>query len=92
MTRERFWDLVCSLCDEFDGSVTSGYRSTRRNSNVGGAANSRHLRGFAADIVLDDWAKLERFKNTAQSLGLRVLDEVKTRNHLHVDVDPAQNN
>lgn len=89
MKREHFWNLVCSLCDEFDGSVTSGYRTSRRNYNVGGAANSRHLKGFAADVVLDDWTKKAAFVKTAQGLGLRVLDEVTKRNHLHLDVDPT---
>jgi uncharacterized protein YcbK (DUF882 family) len=92
MKRERFWDLVCSLCDEFDGSITSGLRSERRNANVGGAKNSRHLRGFAADVVLDDWSKKAQFTKTARELGLRVIDEVATRHHLHVDVEPSENN
>jgi uncharacterized protein YcbK (DUF882 family) len=90
MTRERFWNLVNSLCDQYDASVTSGTRSERRNKNVGGAANSRHLKGFAADVVLDDWEKKQSFIRTAQNLGLRVLDEVKTRHHLHLDADPDE--
>jgi uncharacterized protein YcbK (DUF882 family) len=92
VTRQRFWDLINSLCDEFDGSVTSGKRSLHRNHAVGGAKNSRHLNGFAADVVLDDWGKKERFTNTAQELGLRVIDEIAKRHHLHVDVDPSENN
>jgi uncharacterized protein YcbK (DUF882 family) len=89
MKRERFWDLVNTLCDEYSGSVTSGYRSARRNHFVGGALNSRHLKGFAADLVLDDWTKKTACIRTAESLGLRVIDETEKRNHLHIDVDPA---
>jgi uncharacterized protein YcbK (DUF882 family) len=88
MKRDRFWDLVNTLCDEFSGSVTSGYRSARRNHQVGGALNSRHLKGFAADVVLDDWSKKVSLMKTAKELGLRVIDEVAKRNHLHIDVDP----
>ena len=32
--------------------VNSGYRSPKVNSGVGGAKDSRHLRGLAADIVV----------------------------------------
>jgi uncharacterized protein YcbK (DUF882 family) len=92
MTRTRFWDLVDSLCLEFDGSVTSGRRSTERNRKIGGAINSRHVLGYAADVVLDDWTKQEAFTKRAQSLGLRVIDEVKKKYHLHVDVEPSENN
>ena len=33
-------------------TVTSGYRTPRHNKKVGGAKNSYHLRGMAADIVV----------------------------------------
>lgn len=33
--------------------VTSGYRSPEHNAQVGGAKNSNHLRGEAADIAVD---------------------------------------
>ena len=33
--------------------ITSGYRSSRLNSSVGGARNSQHRLGQAADIVAD---------------------------------------
>ena len=34
--------------------ITSGYRSAKLNAKVGGVPNSRHLRGLAADIHVDN--------------------------------------
>lgn len=38
--------------------VTSGYRSPALNQAIGGAANSQHMNGEAADIVGQDKAKM----------------------------------
>lgn len=48
--------LVCCLerlrhiCDDRPLHIVSGYRCPRRNRRVGGALNSQHLYGKAADI------------------------------------------
>lgn len=34
-------------------TVTSGYRTVKHNAAVGGAKNSYHLKGMAADIVVE---------------------------------------
>lgn len=34
-------------------SINSGYRSPKHNKAVGGVANSRHVKGEAADITVD---------------------------------------
>jgi hypothetical protein len=36
-------------------TVNSGYRCPIHNSNIGGAANSRHIYGDAADIAVEDF-------------------------------------
>ena len=41
--------------------VTSGYRCKELNAAVGGARNSQHLKGQAADIVSDDFEAFRRF-------------------------------
>ena len=41
--------------------VTSGYRCKELNATVGGARNSQHLKGQAADIVGDDFEAFRRF-------------------------------
>jgi zinc D-Ala-D-Ala carboxypeptidase len=39
-------------------NVTSGYRSLMLNNAIGGAANSQHMQGQAADIVSNDNARM----------------------------------
>ena len=41
--------------------VTSGYRCKELNAAVGGARNSQHLKGQAADIISDDFEEFRRF-------------------------------
>ena len=60
-------DLVTNVLDNLrDGwgrpiIVTSGYRCKELNAAVGGARNSQHLKGQAADIVSDDFEAFRRF-------------------------------
>ena len=60
-------DLVTNVLDKLrDGwgrpiIVTSGYRCKELNAAVGGAHNSQHLKGQAADIVSDDFDEFRRF-------------------------------
>jgi hypothetical protein len=64
--------------------VTSGYRSPAVNAAVGGAANSQHLRGEAADIHCNNLSQQELFELVRNS-GLpfdQVIDEFK--NWVHV--------
>jgi len=81
----EFWEAVELGCRQHNGSVTSAHRTTTRNKTVGGAADSAHVYSLAADIVLDDWAGKDRAIAYFERQGLRVLDEVATKNHLHVD-------
>ena len=60
-------DLVANVLDKLRGEwggpiiVTSGYRCKELNAAVGGARNSQHLKGQAADIVSDDFDEFRRF-------------------------------
>ena len=60
-------DLVTNVLDRLRGEwgrpiiVTSGYRCKELNAAVGGARNSQHLKGQAADIVSDDFESFRRF-------------------------------
>lgn len=40
--------------------ITSGYRTPTHNKKVGGAADSRHMYGVAADIYPQDKSKLDK--------------------------------
>lgn len=85
MTIGEFWREISYLCKLHGGSVTSGHRTIDRNRQVGGAADSQHLGYKAADIVLDDWTHKDDLILNAKLAGLWVLDEVVTKNHVHVD-------
>lgn len=51
--------------------INSGYRSPAHNAKIGGAKNSLHLKGMAADIVIYDYDIEEVFAtlNTMMQLG-----------------------
>ena len=42
-------------------AINSGYRSPEHNENIGGAKNSQHLLGKAADIVVDGYTPKQIF-------------------------------
>lgn len=72
-------------------TVTSGYRCTRLNAAVGGAANSHHLRGMAADITAGTRDDNRRLFALALALNLpftQLIDE-KNMAWIHISHDPA---
>ena len=54
MTRAEFQEARYQYCEKMRASVTSGYRTAKRNAMVGGKPNSLHTRDLAADVVYDD--------------------------------------
>lgn len=65
--------------------VTSGYRCPPHNRQVGGAKESQHVKGNAADLWALDMYKLERlakeiFKNAMPGPGFVHVDEGPERN------------
>lgn len=70
-------------------TISSGYRSPEYNRRVGGAANSQHLYGRAADIPFigrdDALSMLEH----AQALGFRGIGVYPSRMFIHLDVRPG---
>lgn len=78
----EFWEKAVLLCKEFDGSMTSGVRSEKRNAQVGGAGLSWHVTGLACDVVLDDPAKKAAFIQRGKMYGFPyILDE---GDHVHL--------
>ena len=57
-------------------TINSGYRSPEHNAAVGGVSNSQHVKGTAADIVVEDTDPLtvgqiaEHFLNTKGGIGV----------------------
>jgi uncharacterized protein YcbK (DUF882 family) len=64
--------------------ITSGYRTIEYNARVGGASNSLHLVGKAADIDHMNWdgATKLKFVGTAIIIGFAV---GVYRKHFHID-------
>lgn len=52
-------------------TITSGCRCPEHNAAVGGAPNSQHVLGRAADIVVEDAAPLEVYRFLAARYGNR---------------------
>lgn len=66
--------------------INSGYRSAQHNMEVGGASNSYHLRGMAADIVVPGMTapQVQAFlKNWSGGLGAY-------QYFTHVDIRPTR--
>ena len=82
MRLAEFWEKAVLLCKEFNGSMTSGVRSEKRNAEVGGVSLSWHRYGLAVDVVLDDPTQKDAFRKRAEKLGFPfTIDE---GDHIHV--------
>lgn len=75
--------------DHFGTTVTinSGYRCPTHNKNIGGASQSYHMQGKAADIVVKGYAPKE-VAQYAESLGMKGIGVYKT--FTHVDTRPSK--
>ena len=61
--------------------INSAYRTEKHNKEVGGAANSYHLKGQAADIVVKGVAP-ETVASFALSIGFRGIGKYKAFTHV----------
>lgn len=73
---ENLWQLVENVLDPLREAigkpikVNSGYRSEKLNKAVGGAKNSDHLKGCAADITIGAPKENKLLFTTIRNLGL----------------------
>ena len=74
-------DAINYLRADFNFSVTSWWRTPKRNKDVGGKSNSRHLVGLGMDIILDDAAQTQEFIKAAKGYRLLAINE---GDHIHV--------
>jgi len=61
--------------------INSGYRCYKHNKAVGGAVNSRHMRGQAADIAVKD-IEPRKVAAYAEKLGVDGIGRYKTFTHI----------
>lgn len=73
--------------------VTSGFRSLRLNKRIGGAPDSQHMKGQAADIRPHDIKELRQLLTTIRQVGgfdQLILEEPEGRTPwIHVSIAPA---
>ena len=91
-------DTLQTIRDHFGQPVhiTSGYRTARHNSAVGGTAYSQHLYGRAADIQIDgvDAASVAAYAETllpnTGGIGLYAPNAARVKGWVHLDVRPVK--
>lgn len=81
---EKLVNYVQKIREHFGKSITisSGYRCTTHNKNVGGATGSYHAKGQAADIIVSGIAPIEVAKY-AESLGILGIGLYETNSDGH---------
>lgn len=67
--------------------VTSGYRCPTHNKNVGGATQSRHMQGQAADITVDGMSPLQ-VSQAADKVGFGGIGIYLKSGFTHCDIGP----
>lgn len=66
-------------------TITSGYRCQRLNESIGGAKNSQHTQGLAADIKITDMSPIEVCRTLMEHEDFVMFDQlIQEGNWTHV--------
>jgi zinc D-Ala-D-Ala carboxypeptidase len=69
--------------------ITSGFRCETHNKNVGGAKNSYHMQGLAADVVIGG-VDYEELVDICFNLGFTGIGVYKDQGFIHLDIRPGK--
>ena len=69
--------------------ITSGYRCSRYNHQIGGVPNSYHCIGLAADIKVKD-INLITLLEVCENIDFNGIGVYEKKNFLHLDVRPTK--
>ena len=80
-------DILEKIREHFDRPViiNSGYRTPKWNEKVGGASNSYHCKGMAADIVVKEYTSKEVADYANKIMG-NSGGIIRYTNFTHIDV------
>ena len=68
--------------------ITSGFRTPKHNTKVGGVDNSSHTIGYAADIACSNSVQRYKIINALLEAGFNRIGIADT--FIHVDCDPSK--
>lgn len=69
-------------------TITSGFRSPKLNAQVGGAMNSDHTRGTAADFICPAFGTPKELAQKIISLGIPFGQIILEGNWVHISTEP----
>ena len=87
--KKELIDKLEILRDKLEGKplyINSGYRTPEHNEAVGGADNSQHMKGTAADIRKVEGYTIDQMAELAEEAGFSGIGKYYT--FIHVDVRP----
>lgn len=71
--------------------ITSGYRSSRLNRAIGGAKNSEHIKGYAADIKASSKEETKKLFNLIKTLNLNFNQLINEYNYSWIHISYNKN-
>jgi len=85
-------DRIRARCG-FPLRVSSGYRTPEHNRRIGGAENSAHVQGVAADLVIPEPSNRNRdiLVDAAKAEGIKRIGIMKNAVHLDASATLPQN-
>lgn len=64
--------------------ISSGYRTVSHNAKIGGATNSQHTKGCAADIIISS-KNISKVAAYAEAIGIKGVEKNEDSNYVHID-------